>query len=138
MKEWESEPNELKFEHNGFKCLIRRQPELGTLCGYVALPPKHPYYGMDFDKINVDVHGGLTFSYKGDDTEGWSKGYWWIGFDCSHAMDFVPYMERYNSLKDDRYSKAIYKNIGYVKNELISLTEQLLPLNMAIQKLIGE
>lgn len=36
----------------------------GYANGYVAVPPHHPLYGMDYDKVNelVSVHGGLTYS----------------------------------------------------------------------------
>ncbi len=98
MSEWLDEPHRDEFEHAGLKCLILRHYELGHLCGYVAVPKGHPCYGKDYDHIPYDdlfpirVHGGLTFSREGNgDT--WPKGYWWLGFDCAHAWDIVPYME---------------------------------------------
>jgi hypothetical protein len=137
-KEWESEPNELRFESSGFKCLIKRN-SLGALCGYVALPPGHPYYGKDYKGMNVDVHGELTWGRLGDDEYGFDKGYYWVGFDCAHAFDYVPEMQNFlQHYSMDFDSATSYKNIEYVKNELIKLAEQLVPLNMAIKKLKGD
>ena len=34
---------------------------LGHLCGYLGIPPMHPWYGHHYDDLDVDVHGGLTF-----------------------------------------------------------------------------
>lgn len=77
--------------------------EVGWGNGYVLLPTNHPFYGIDYDDINVRVHGGLTYGQKfdssnffnqikglkyfGDLTEENCKkfeGYWMIGFDTAH------------------------------------------------------
>lgn len=36
----------------------------GHFNGYVALCEGHPDYGKDYDDIDVEVHGGLTFSQE--------------------------------------------------------------------------
>lgn len=89
MNEWDNEPDRLEFEHADFKCLILRPSEMKHLCGYVGLPKWHPYYGKDYNGIDVEVHGGLTFSQQGDG-ERWDKDLWWLGFDCAHSQDLVP------------------------------------------------
>jgi len=48
--------------------------------GYVKLPAGHKYYGVHYDDIPVDVHGGLTYSEQEGD-------YWVVGFDTAHYMD---------------------------------------------------
>jgi len=54
----------------------------GARCGYIKVPPGHPWHGMDFEIIPCEVHGGLTFS------SGESEGSeWWIGFDFAHPSD---------------------------------------------------
>lgn len=35
--------------------------------GYVLIPEGHPLHGEHYDKIDVDVNGGLTFSELVDD-----------------------------------------------------------------------
>lgn len=48
--------------------------------GYVALPEGHKYFGVDYNSIEVDVHGGLTFSQQ-------IGNYWVVGFDTAHWND---------------------------------------------------
>jgi|SRR3972149_5302496 len=64
MNEWDTEPNREEFVHAELPCLILRGP-MKFLCGYVGVPPSHPMYHKEYDDINVDVHGGLTFSHLG-------------------------------------------------------------------------
>lgn len=35
---------------------------LGFLCGYIGVPPGHPWYGQDMDDVECDVHGGVTYT----------------------------------------------------------------------------
>lgn len=45
-----------------FPCAIVKHESLGTLCGYIGVPPCHPWYGQDHDGIGrLHVHGGLTY-----------------------------------------------------------------------------
>jgi len=67
--------------------------------GYVLLPKNHPFYGMHYNSISVDVHGGLTYSseFYSDDLTNWNIktegiteediGKWCVGFDTSHYGD---------------------------------------------------
>lgn len=50
--------------------------------GYVVIPKTSPLFGIPYDDISVNVHGGLTFGEISDET-----GNWIIGFDTSHAGD---------------------------------------------------
>ena len=59
---------------------------------YVGVGPGHKHYGKDYEKIDLDVHGGLTFcgnhktfNYK----ELEYKKVWWYGWDYAHAGDFL-------------------------------------------------
>lgn len=124
IKEWEHEPDRLEFEYDGFQCLILRCPESKHLNGYVGLPKWHPYYGRNYDDMDVDVHGGLTFSQEGDGGN-WASGSWWIGFDCAHYGDLIPQW----LLMIGRKARAdeTYRNIEYVKGELMCLVKQLTP-----------
>lgn len=63
--------------------------------GYVLIPEGHPCHGKHYEKIKVDVHGGLTFSETvNDDTLKWcdqltkeDTGSWLVGFDTCHFSD---------------------------------------------------
>ena len=56
--------------------------------GYVAIPPTHPAYKMDYDTLmyHITVHGGITFAGFGDGTN--APKHWWVfGFDTNHYQD---------------------------------------------------
>lgn len=112
------EPDREEFEHAGFKCLILRHPQLRHLCGYVGIPKTHPYYGKANDEIPyLQVHGGITWSQKGNGKQ-WNKKFLWIGFDCAHAEDLSPRSGLNRPFE-------IYRDIRYVRREVKSLAEQL-------------
>lgn len=62
--------------------------------GYVLLHQEHPWHGLHYDDIPVDIHGGLTFSTLVDKEmiSRWGlqpedEGMWMIGFDTCHLGD---------------------------------------------------
>lgn len=74
--------------------LTRGLIDFGWGNGYVIIPKDHKLHGVHYDDINVDVHGGLTFSELVDtqmmekfglDTE--DIGKWCVGFDTAHYSD---------------------------------------------------
>jgi len=68
----------------GVRCLIMRGP--GALCAYLGIPLNHTLAYKDYDDVDLDVHGGLTFAGSGED--GYRpKGYWWFGWDYAHSND---------------------------------------------------
>lgn len=87
-----------KEDYRGYTVVVKKHQEdeviypsfIGTsvlftwYCGYVAIPEDHPYYGLDYEEVedDIDVHGGLTFSGKLEDVDGFL-----LGFDCAHAGD---------------------------------------------------
>lgn len=140
-REWETEPDRKQWvdEASGLDCLIVRNQTL-TLCGYVGVPPGHPWYGLDYDKVEAEVHGGLTFA-------GVCEGHichdpatelvanadvWWLGFDTAHLFDLIPGLE--DLLKPMRESisypipehfpRETYKNMAYVEAECSKLAAQ--------------
>jgi hypothetical protein len=78
---------ELRGEQFGFEYEVTVGP-MGFRCGYIRVLPGHPWFGLDYNDILVDVHGGLTYSSHGVDcTNHPGAAEWWIGFDCGHFMD---------------------------------------------------
>jgi len=73
--EWDDEPHEESFVHAELPCMIRRNSAIGHLCGYVGVPPSHPFYRKGYDElynqmgVDIDVHGGLTFAHLGGHRE---------------------------------------------------------------------
>lgn len=103
---WQDECDKVQWidDATDLDCLIVRGP-MGSLCGYVGLPPGHPYHGAHYDTPEgIDVHGGLT--YSDHCMEGLPEGegichipapgrpadVWWVGFDCGHTFDLSPAM----------------------------------------------
>jgi len=123
LEEWDTEPNELRFEHNGLKCLVLRMEQLGHLCGYVGIKE----YPVDFDEYSIDVHGGVTYESTVENSFGVMKDYFEdckhvIGFDAAHYMDISPKME---TMLNKHLYGGTYKNMAYMKEETIKLAEQL-------------
>lgn len=134
---WVTEPDEVTFEYAGMQCWVRRHPQLGHFCGYVAVPCSHPLHGLHYDDMlleNIDhPHGGLTFADRWDDGPAW-----WFGFDCGHAGDISPFMLEYRRkdmeletlaarvfLRDDW---EVYRDVQYVISHCERLAVQLAEL----------
>lgn len=128
---WTNEPDHVDFVHLGFACILHRG-SMGSWCGYVAMPPGHPWHKEQYDQVPARVHGGLTYGREcmGDvchvPKPGESDDVWWLGFDCSHGWDIVPAMAQINAdigfsfiLKD-----AIYRDQKYAMNECKRLAAQ--------------
>ena len=76
-----------KGVHEGFEWEVTSN-RTGYRCGYVRVPPGHPWHGKDYDSIDAEVHGGLTFAEPDTDCgKGADDDAWWVGFDCAHCMD---------------------------------------------------
>lgn len=133
--EWDYEPDKIQFvdQATGYPCLVLRGP-VSSLCGYVGVYPSHPFFNKDCSELDINVHGGLTYSDKSglksmkdgiwvELEEGDEKNIWWFGFDCGHIGDIQPKFLFSNLFVHDISSK--YRNVEYVKSEVISLAGQL-------------
>ena len=118
IREWFTEPAEYDFFAEGYRCEIKRHPELGHLNGYIYLPDTHPDFGKGYDDVEVSVHGGLTYSDGGK-----------FGFDCGHGGDLTPAFE--NMLKPELSTGDVYRNMAYVERQLRSLAKQFLQRGQA-------
>jgi hypothetical protein len=132
---WQDEPDRVEFRHAGLPCLMNRN-RMGVWCGYVAVPPGHPLHGKHYGDVEVDVHGGrLTYSdvCQGEichvPAPGQPDDVFWFGFDCAHAMDLVPGIDKV--LADIGHPRPsfmmgdVYRDMAYVRREVESLAEQL-------------
>ena len=52
--------------------LVMRGP--ASLCAYIGVALDHPIAGKHYDFIDINVHGGLTFSQEGNGKQ-WPKGF---------------------------------------------------------------
>jgi len=143
---WQDEPDKRQWQDaaTGLPCLMVRNQRTGNWCGYVGVPEGHPYYGKDYDSVDVDVHGGLTFADKCADVKGdyarhichlpepgEPDAVWWLGFDCHHFMDFAPGMQAFNERAFPgnplfaRDPSETYRTVAYVTRECEELARQL-------------
>lgn len=128
---------EKEFEVDGFKCVIVGQ-NWGHRCGYIEIPLYHKYYGVDYNEIDVDVHGGWTYAeYTHNNYPIESpNGTWWIGFDCNHCCDGKD-LELVKSFGDTKTTRFILnmndkfpehgevRTMKYVENELRNAVKEL-------------
>ena len=109
------------FRHEGYVCVLKRVCHSLTLNGYVGIPSTHRLFGTPYHELMVDVHGGLTYSYKSlIDFDNLLPDLWWFGFDTNHLHDKAPL-----SLFPPRANDGVYRNMGYVIQGTKSLAEQL-------------
>lgn len=61
---------------------------------YIEIPKDHKYYLKHYDDIDIDVHGGLTYSedYLNLENEKITNC-WFIGWDYAHYEDYSGYEE---------------------------------------------
>jgi hypothetical protein len=120
-----------KGTHAGFEWEVTNNG-IGYRCGYVRVPPGHPWHGQDYERPDVEVHGGLTFAEPDTDCgQSGADNAWWLGFDCAHAGDAIdlslPWREgrapSISSYPDfARYGEI--RTTGYVETECRRLAEQ--------------
>lgn len=133
---WHDEPDHVDFEHDGVPCILHRGPA-GAWCGYVAVPPAHPWHGKDYssiyDESSPDVHGGITYARpcQGDVCHvakpGEPDDVWWLGFDCNHHgdMDLQKVCENNGSgYRFDGYFHLAYRDLAYARRETKKLAAQ--------------
>ena len=131
---WQDEPDKAQWvdEESGLDCLIVRGPS-GSLCGYVGVPESHNCFKKDYYDVEVDVHGGLTFSDLCSEPEKVESNVchtgevandivWWLGFDTAHSEDYTP-KHGFHQYEWER--GQTYKTLNYVKREVTSLAKQL-------------
>jgi hypothetical protein len=142
---WVSEPDKIQWvdEKTGLDCLIHRNGS-GALCGYVGVQEGHPAFNKHYDQVDVDVHGGPTYSEfcqpSTDEAhgichvpyDGRPEHVWWIGFDCAHSGDLRPGLNKFNEkfYRDHPkfahlHDRDKYRDVAYVKAECARLAAQL-------------
>lgn len=129
---WKNEPNRAEWEHAGLPCIAHRGGA-GAWCGYVGVPPGHPFHGKGYEEIEsqIGAHGGLTYAEKCAGhichvaKPGEPDDVWWFGFDCAHAGDLMP-----SPCRRDLFShyEEHYWTLAEVQEETNRLAEQLVAI----------
>lgn len=147
---WQFEPDKISWVDpaTNFPCLIVRGSLLGALCGYVGIPPEHPWFGKNYwESISgiegrddspeylLNAHRGINFSRpcQEDNKERGvchlpesdeSDHVWWYGFDCAHAGDIWPAMNDVDAFPNVG-SQESYKDVDYIRQQVRLLATQL-------------
>jgi hypothetical protein len=116
---WDDEADRAAWVAHGFACLMRRS-DLGAWCGYVGVPPGHPWHGRHYDSLDADVHGGLTFARAVAVVAGVRTRHW-LGFDCAHCYDLVPGLG--HATRAYRHD-LVYRDAAWVRAQVERLAEQ--------------
>ena len=92
--------------------------DIGYRCGYSYVRPHHPWYNIDEYDLEVEVHGGITFSEI--DTLSEVR---WLGFDCAHGGDAADQSLVDYELPSCRF--GVVRTTEYVRKECESLILQI-------------
>ena len=120
-----------KGVHEGFEWEVTSN-RIGYRCGYVRIPPGHPWHGKGYDDVRTadggwpDVHGGLTFAEADTDCgKGGEDNAWWLGFDCAHYDDAPdPELPGYDARMSFAHRGDMVKTTAYVQAECLNLIRQ--------------
>jgi hypothetical protein len=103
-----------KFHHAGLPCITGFNGTCNV--GYVGVTKAHPAFGKDYDDLNIEIHGGLTFGADERPFDWKEDGLFWFGFDTAHC---APTMSLGGFLCDEGWSDEM------VDAETRKLAEQL-------------
>lgn len=130
---WLDEPDRAEWRmEGGFVGLAVRVDTTGAWCGYIGVPPGHPWHGKGSDDVDASVHGGLTYAGACAGRichvpePGESDDVFWLGFDCAHGGDVMPAIVKLVSsgFHEDGPFPVRYRDLAYVRREVESLAEQ--------------
>lgn len=120
--------------------LYRKPAGVPKRHAYRYIPPERVYCRHhDSPECILDAHGGITYS---DACQGPichtplpnERRVWWFGFDCAHAGDLVPGMEKIHAETDRMLGRTTppsyrlrdtYKPMAYVRENVTALAAQL-------------
>lgn len=153
--EWQDEPDRVDFVHAGFACLALRHPHGGNFCGYVAVPPCHPFHGKQWEKTSaiadLGFHHGINYTAACEGVichtpaPAEPDNVWWIGGDFGHMWDKCPGHDALERELAGKYRaggqidtaelfervieipgmQPVYRALPYVRRKIESLAEQL-------------
>ena len=113
-----------EFTYKGINAFVINIP-MGHRCGYIEVPKDNKFFGKRYDDIDIDIHGGFTYS------ESYllnKKDSWFIGFDCAHLYDLKD--ESIMGEKEKEFFKD--REIFYQHENGILWTEE-----MVVKELMG-
>lgn len=119
-----------EFTYKGINAFIINN-SMGHRCGYIEVPRDSKFFGKRYDDIDIDIHGGFTYSepYLLDRIDSW-----FIGFDCAHLYDLKDESIMGKKEKEFFEDREVFFQHGYgvlwteemVVNELMRAIDDLL------------
>jgi len=113
------------FKYRGMRCVVLAL-DMGHRCGYVHIPTRHKLYRKNYDDVNIQVHGGLTFS------DFLQPGRWFIGFDCAHCDDKrdpsimdESALKAYNSYSKEWNDRGTLRTTKFCEDECRKMVDQI-------------
>jgi hypothetical protein len=121
---WQNEPDLFFWDTRaGYPAAILRT-HLGCLNGYVGVPIRdHLMSGEHYDRVEADVHGGLTYADPRLPFFSDIDGFWWFGFDAGHFGDLWPGLDAISAFPMGREGE--YRTFEYMKEECEKLAAHL-------------
>lgn len=94
-------------------------------CAYVMIPQNNKYFERGYEEIDVNVHGGLTYSnkYLPFETKKSDNKAWYIGWDYAHYGDYNGFEEKVP--KEFRVGGKKWTT-EEIKNEVIEVCYQII------------
>lgn len=94
---------------------------------YIEIPEKNKLYGENYDNIDLNVHGGLT--YSDNELMGIKSKNWFIGWDYAHAGDYMGFYKnvdlRLKNINDKKWTtKEIIKECKDAIDQLIDILKE--------------
>ena len=137
---WQNEPDRVEWRDKvtGLPCLALRHSLGGHWCGYVGVPPGHPWYDLDFESLPSEAHQPHEITFAGRCMEdsrpqrervchvalpGEPDAVFWLGFDFAHYRDLVPAVTAELAALDMAISGQSYKHLAYVQQCCADLAE---------------
>ncbi len=130
---WDNEPDRWEDRELGFPVLAVRNWH-GEWCGYVGVPPGHPWHGKNYNDVPLEAHCGLTYgslchgSICHVPRAGEPAEVFWLGFDCGHCGDLSPaslcgvekeihdqVMREFGG--QDYRARDVYRDLAYVQKQ---------------------
>jgi hypothetical protein len=124
---WSSEPDRIEWRAHGLPCLMVRSVTMGAWCGYVGVPPGHPFHGKGYDDVDVAVHGGLTYGRRCGHVichvpqPGEPADVHWLGLN----EQTLPHLAKIGNAFRGLFPDSAYRDVAYVKAEVERLAKQI-------------
>lgn len=90
---------------------------------YIKVPEKSKYYQKNYDEIDLDVHGGLTYSRNYLAIEDKVLQGWFLGWDYAHVGDYIALPSEIENEDDthkwtvEEIQEDVYRALRELRNE---------------------